>query len=554
MQPFGELFWTDSLAAVTSLTTYHLRPFASVRQHPVLPYKETPLSRSLLRTAPQELASRDIVDASYWDGYISLEADASSIPAMLQVLSPLQVRRYRPMPDDAHGCRAVRSPESLDRACGNEVWIEAGLFAAAYLLLARAGFHVSLRPPTADEVTHLEVSRTEDPFELGIAKFVNSYESGTLWLDTGVKVPSLLTILVRLFPDARIAIATQHDEVAMRIFSCLCRCLPRGHVRYVNSRLDQIDDCQSRVYVGRYVNMSFMSTELIDLFVPVDVQFVANDFYDSCIRFPSAKSIGIDFATRTHTDSERLRLAKRFGFGSLAIRHLGLRQRPTTVFIQPAPMPAATLADSTAYEVQRDAVDVNRARNHLTASLARFMNARHRARPPRRIAAGIVEAKRQRHGPRVLVVVESVVHAFELARLLPHAQLRFARSVDLEGMETCFPDYRRQIWNGVGSPKFLICTTTALRSVTRYRFDTVIMASGRRELPPDLWRLAYAGGEGVRDPLTVIDIAGPQCRRRVSHMQRLSEYAQHTRWQLEHVDQTEVSLRRLQARTARSLP
>ncbi|TSA41827.1 MAG: hypothetical protein D4R58_00975, partial [Betaproteobacteria bacterium] len=52
----------------------------------------------------------------------------------------------------------------------------------------------------------------------------------------------------------------------------------------------------------------------------------------------AADVLGFDFATRTHTDSVHRRLAKRFGFACLAVRHLALRQRPTTVFLQPAPM------------------------------------------------------------------------------------------------------------------------------------------------------------------------------------------------------------------------
>ena len=214
-------------------------------------------------------------------------------------------------------------------------------------------------------------------------------------------------------------------------------------------------------------------------------------------------------------------------------------------------MLAVRLDEASSFEAHRDAVECNRDRNHLIAALARFMHARHRTRPPRRIVAGIAEAKSHRRGPRVLIVVESIEHALELVRLLPQAHLRIARSADLQGLDSQYPDFRQRLWNGIGSPKLLICTTTALRSVARYRFDTVIMASGRRELPPDLWRLAYAGGEAANYPLTVIEVAGPQLRRRTSPLKRICEYAEHTRWRLRNIDQTDVALRRLQQLAAR---
>lgn len=119
----------------------------------------------------------------------------------------------------------------------------------------------------------------------------------------------------------------------------------------------------------------------------------------------------------------------------------------------------------------------------LIAALARFMHAPHRTRPPRRIVADIAAARSRRRGPRVLIVVESIEHALELVRLLPQAHLRFARLADLEELDLLYPEFRQHLWSGIGSPKLLICTTPALRSVARYRFDTVIMASGRRELP-----------------------------------------------------------------------
>ncbi len=498
-------------------------------------------------------ASPGFIVASYCDGHLGFNVDAADEDNVAEALSPLNITRVLPLRDDAYGCRVTTSTEPLlDADRDGEAWIESGLFLAAYRLLKRAGFHVMPRPPSADEVPKLAVSRTDNPCALALAHFINSNQCGTLWLDEGVKVLTVLALIIRLFPEARIVIATQHEDVARHIYNDLCRRLPRGQVRFVGGRRDQMDDCQTRVYVGRYFHMGFLSSELIDLFVPVDVQFLTSDLHEGCLRFPFAKTIGIDFATRTHAEAERLQLARRLGFASLAIRHIELRQRPTVVFVQPAPVPPAAFAEPRSFDAHRDAVECNRDRNHLIAALARFMHARHRALPPRGIVAGIAEARRGRRGPRVLIVVEGVDHAITLAGLLPQALLRFARSADLDGLESLLPDFQRRLWIGLDSPKLLICTTTALRSVVRYRFDTIIMASGRRELPSDLWRLAYAGGEAANYPLTVIEVAGPQLRRRTSPLKRLCEYAEHTRWQLRNIDQTDVALRRLQHQAARS--
>lgn len=510
------------------------------------------MSRSPQAAVQEGRASHGIIRVSYCDGYLGFDDDAADEVNVAAALSPLNITRLQPVRDERQGCRVATSTAPLlDPDRDGEAWIETGLLVPAYRLLKQAGFDVMPRLPSADEVPKLAVSRTDNPCGLSLAQFVNTHQCGTLWLDEGVKLLTVITLFVRLFPEARIVIATQHEEVAKQIYADLCRRLPKGRVRFVGGRRDQMDDCLARVYVGRYFHMGFLSSELIDLFVPIDVQFLASDFYDGCIRFPFAKTIGIDFATRAHADAERLRIARRFGFAGLAIRHIGLRQRPTQVFVQPAPMPAMTPAEPDPYELHREAVDCNRDRNHLIVALARFMHGRHRARPPHRIVAGIAAAKSRRRGPRVLIVVESVDHAVELARLLPEANLRFARAVNMVGLETLLPDFQVRLWNGAGSPKLLICTTSALRSVAARRFDTVIMASGRRELPPDLWRLAYAGGEAANYPLTVIEVAGPQLRRQTSPLKRLCEYAEHTRWQLRNIDQTDVALRRLQQHSAR---
>ena len=291
------------------------------------------MSRSRQSAVCEGNASPGFIQASYCDGYLGFDVDAADEVNVAEALSPLNITRVLPLRDDAHGCRVTTTTEFLlDADRDSEAWIESGLFLAAYRLLKRAGFHVMPRPPSADEVPKLAVSSTDTPCALALVQFVNSNQCGTLWLDEGIKVLAVLALIIRLFPEARIVIATQHEDLARQIHKDLCRRLPRGQVRFVGGRRDQMDDCQTRVYVGRYFHMGFLSSELIDLFVPVDVQFLTSDLHEGCLRFPFAKTIGIDFATRTHAETERLQLARRLGFASLAIRHIELRQRPTEVF------------------------------------------------------------------------------------------------------------------------------------------------------------------------------------------------------------------------------
>lgn len=484
---------------------------------------------------PQPKLVEVYVDA----GYVCLQPAPADLPSMLQALRPLSLSRVRAERKGQCGIRATTEITPLFAERHDDVLVEAGLYRAAYGLLQVAGFELSSAPPRDGAVQCWPTWNSNNSCGEAIAAFANANKYGLLWLDSGVKLLTVLGFLIRMFPQARIVIATQHEDVARRIFEALCRRLPAGQMSYVEPGSG--DDCRPRVYVGRYFYLGGLSNELIDLFIPIDVQHLLNEFHDGLTQFPYARTIGIDFASRKHTESERLWLGTRVGFRSLAIRHIGLRQRPVSVLLQPARIPTTAGQPPLSYENYRQTVVYNDNRNRVIATLARFMGGRLRAKPPRFAAPEIVEARLRRRGPRVVVVVDTVDHAVELARLLPTATLRFGAGADLEGLDARLPDICQRLTARLRTSSLVICTTAAVNAVAPHRFDAVIMASGRRELPPLLWRFAYTAGETARYPLTVIEIAGPR-RRGQSTWSRLGEYAEHTRWRLENADQTELAL------------
>ncbi len=491
---------------------------------------------------PASRPSAKIVDVGFDTGDVILQPVPADLPAMLQALQPLSLSRVRPEQKGPCGIRAKTEITPLYTERRADVLFEAGLFRAAYGLLHLAGFELSSPPPRDGEVQCCPTWNANNSCGQAIAAFANANKCGILWLDSGVKVLTVLGFLIRMFPQARIVIATQHEDVAQGIFEALHRLLPPGQMRYVEP--GSRDDCRPRVYVGRYFFLGGLSNELVDLFIPVDVQHLVNEFHDSLTRFPYARTIGIDFASRKHTDSERLWLGTRVGFRSLAIRHIGLRQRPVSVLLQSAPIPVTAGQPPLSYETYRCAVVHNANRNHRIAALVRFMGNRLRAKPPQFVVPEIVEARLQRRGQRVAVVVETVDHAVELARLLPTATLRFGAGADLEGLDARLPDIRQRLTARLRTSSLVICTTEAVKAVAPHRYDSLIMASGRRELPPLLCRFAYSAGETARFPLTVIEVAGP-CRRSQTKWSRLGEYAEHTRWRLENADQTGLALYKL---------
>lgn len=503
--------------------------------------------------------------ATYCSGTIRLQVPRKHRTKVREVLAPLSVRLIRPRERADGRFRAVAEEVALTDAAllnttlaesalsdqanlyldeGGEPVYALGLDDAVVTLLQQAGYAVSRSVVPCESILPLRRPTLESDAAIDprIPWFVRNTFRGRIRIAAGVQLVDLLAGIIAAFPTARIAIVTEHRHTAAAIGEELCE-------RFRNERIGLVldpgrRDNGERIWIGRLFWSGALAVETFPLVLVIDSRMLLRARNDGCMFFHGARVIAIEHAQASYSDSEQRLLARWLGFENLTVRDLRLQQRSTAVICQPTTIAPAFTKTDNPYATYRDGVVQNSQFNNLVSVIAGFFACTGAPHAPRRIEPELVAAKSRLHGNHVIVVVELVEHAIELANLLTTAKLRFGSGVDLADLD--LPDLRRRLWNGCGSPPLTIATTAALSSVNPADYDVLIMATARPELPDCLWRFAYTTLDHAATPLLVVDFVDSRAgSREQQSLTRLCEYSRQTQWQIATLSQTVVALQNL---------
>lgn len=323
-------------------------------------------------------------------------------------------------------------------------------------------------------------STASGPLEM----FLERLEGGILRLGPGVGAASVIARIAQTYPRAGIVVLAAREQDVRRLRQEIRSLLPRK-------------SCNREVSKGRVAVSSFMAS--VDAGIGIkhaDIVIVPRG-RDACSEHArwalSAASQGRQFAfvgideQMAPRDWDWLRAV--CGPTYLSVRQLDRPMRMVCTHTYPVDRGWQLPLDATLLSLRRQGIWRHAGRNRLIAELARGIL---RAEDPTRC---------------VLVLVDHIEHAVELARRIPEARLRFGRAFQLADLG---PSERRVIspermTNGL-IPRVLITVTDAMTAIPVEHFEVVIRADGGLGLPAHPERFTVARDNSAR-PLVLVDFA-----------------------------------------------
>jgi hypothetical protein len=459
-------------------------------------------------------------------------------PAPGALLDHLQTVRLVAGPDQQHGYRVARERQPLydvwpgSQPNSNMLKIWAGLEPAVRNILTGASF--SLPPgtiPTAKPIVASTGAIAERLKKAGGADqpfldLVRFRERGLVVIDPDVVSPARLVAQVALAaPDHSVTVAVSRKEDGYALRNALRKYVPEvqffhgKHQSYVPTRL--------AIATFRYLDHRPVSLDDRDIVIAHNAREVVCQLgLDQLANARRARLFGIRPQKEEISPHERDLMRMVFGFEEVYLPGHGERERLVRVARCVASGGPELAPEADPFALQRDGVWNNHQRNGVIATLAGLLKARAAAAlsalvPDATVAVGALAA------PRVVVLVEQLLHGLALAELLPGwpllADLCGPSPRNLTEAQLQVVAAGKQAWEA--RPAHAIVTRTGMLGVDLRDVDIVVRADAGAGLPaiPDAKLIEPADGP-VR-PLLLLDLDDrhPQLQKSSQRRQRAYE-------------------------------
>jgi hypothetical protein len=368
---------------------------------------------------------------------------------------------------------------------------------AVRLALSRAGYQI-----VDNEITIIERTRTTlgepvsasvpngDPPDRALLDLVQKHERGLIRCGHAVKVDWLIAQIALAWPEMTIAVAVWRREEAWRLAKALRKYLGRVSV---------MTGAESPATVGRVVVSTYLALgnsprypgerhrcfdiSWLNTIIALDAVEATGKVAMECLSFAlRARIYGLIAADAKPAPLECDHMRVLFGFAEASIPDHGCRVRPVQVVRYPIKGGMTLPRYLDAVDLKRQGIWHNAVRNR---KIVKFALAFHEGRSEElvRNLPKIKTALDNAPIRGILVLVENLEHARELAQLLPGWALWTGENVHEEGLRPVQTNPLGTPPNPFG-PARAIVTAERLRDVLLNEVDVLIRADGGVGVPP----------------------------------------------------------------------
>jgi hypothetical protein len=414
-------------------------------------------------------------------------------------LDRLAVVGHEAEDDPSHGYRITRRPIPLGRQPDRAYQLfPRGLWPVIVFVLEQAGYDLydtglGVRPtelPTPD-VSRVPTSVVVKPDD--IAWLAGQYGGLIEYRAGGIHPLDFVTALVLAYPDASIAIAREKIERNYDVASHL-----RGHgVQVAVASTRQRPGPETRVVVTTYYGLARAEVEHRQIVIVLDAVEALGHRARFALQFAWRGRLFamVDAQTRLSA-GERQQLQAVFGLGRLRLMRPHEHDRQVDVIWHRIEGGLGNVRSLDPVAVKRQGIWCNQLRNQRVAQAALDL-AHPRTNPVN------FDTPHEPQTQRVLVLVENIEHALQLASKLPGWPVQTGADVNVTGLNASDRrelDARRAIWP-VGR---MIVTHAGFVAIDLAEWDVVVRADGGI----DSGLLTAEGAisrRGARPPLLLID-------------------------------------------------
>lgn len=417
---------------------------------------------------------------------------------VLPELRILQTSRYR----DASGRAEPVSQVNADAWCAGRALI--GLAPAAVALLRRHGYRVHYEDFTdrsLPKAARGAVSK-RGIRDSALLSFVSGNAPCGLieYQDREVDPAWIVAQIALEWPDAEIIVISATRANAEQMAACLKRYLAGSQVGMAVSDAKSDRRRLTVVTPGESVQAGML---LADFVIALDaVEAVGQRQQQALLQPMKARTFGLMKIGQRLSRYERDMITASFGFDRLRIHRHGVTARPVTV-VQIAVRGGERVARNlNVPSTKLRAITQHGVRNRLICSIAKAVESQNAEKLHSLVPwQGWSTLGRA----RTVILVESVDHAIQLAKRLPHWAVLTGEHVghygwsNLDGLVT--GESLRSVWR---SNQNVIVTFEGLRRAELQRVGVVIRADGLPGIPAPLTEYSVSGNTNV--PLMVIDL------------------------------------------------
>ncbi len=417
---------------------------------------------------------------------------------VLPELRILQTARYR----DASGrAESVSLVHAHDWYPGRAL---IGLAPAAVALLRRHGYQAHYQDETGrslPEAARGAVSK-RGIRDSALLSFVSGNAPCGLieYRDREVDPAWIVAQIALEWPDAEIIVISATRANAERLAACLKRYLTGSQVGMAVSDAKSDRRRVTVVTPGESIQAGML---LADFVIALDaVEAVGQRQQQALLQPMKARTFGLMKIGERLSRYERDMITASFGFERLLIHRHGVTARPVTV-VQIAVRGGERVAKNlNVPSTKLRAITQHGVRNRLICSIARAVESQNAEKLHSLVPwQGWSTLGRT----RTVILVESVDHAIQLAKRLPHWAVFAGEHVghygwsNLDGLVT--GESLRSVWR---STRNVIVTFEGLRRAELQRVGVVIRADGLPGIPAPLTEHSVSGN--TKSPLLVVDL------------------------------------------------
>ncbi|MCC6421224.1 MAG: hypothetical protein IT429_23555 [Gemmataceae bacterium] len=434
------------------------------------------------------------------------------------LLHALRTTRLIADADPRYGCRVRRQRQPLYETLGGErgdplvLKVHAALGQMVHRLLSKTGHTVpALRTLKGDAVSVLPGPDLASLAKVGggdslFLDFVRRKERGRIVTDPGLVSPARLVLqAVLAFPKAKVSIAVSRIEDGYDLRDAVRKHEPDVH--FFNGKNYPWKSPRVAIATYRYLHHSPVNLFERDLVIALDArEAVCPDSREQMALAQKARLFGLVRPDEHISPFERDLMRMVFGFEELVLPRHGHLERGVRVVR--CPVTDGPVVDSAdVFTLLREGVWNNRPRSETIALLARLVKDRDLTRL-QSLAPAAASAMSMVTAPRVVVLVDRLLHGLALADLLPGWPLLADRSgVNTRGLTAAqidLLDASKPGWDA--QPPYAIVTDTGMRALDLSEIDVVVRADAGIDLPALPAHKLIEPASSPSQPLLLIDL------------------------------------------------